>query len=117
MELESLRRSGGAPNANVSSAESPRVAVLEARVEELRRENERLRGGNLATAPSRAGEASSNGQNAGQRTYVVQRNDTLSGISQKMYNTPNRWRDIYEANRNVLPAPERLSPGQTLVIP
>jgi hypothetical protein len=30
--------------------------------------------------------------------YTSKRGDTLSGISQKYYGTPNRWRDIYNFN-------------------
>lgn len=31
-------------------------------------------------------------------TYKAKRGDTLSGISQKYYGTPNRWREIYNFN-------------------
>lgn len=51
------------------------------------------------------------------RVHVVQRGETLSSISQKVYNTPHRWREILEANRETLPRPERLDVGQTLIIP
>ncbi|MCC5844003.1 MAG: tetratricopeptide repeat protein [Verrucomicrobia bacterium] len=51
------------------------------------------------------------------RTYVVRPGDNLSLISQRMYNTPNRWREIMDANREKLPNERSLRPGQTLVIP
>lgn len=50
-------------------------------------------------------------------TYVVQPGDTLSRIATKMYNDGNRWKDIYEANRATLPAPQSIKVGQSLVIP
>lgn len=53
----------------------------------------------------------------GPRTYTVEAGDTLSTISRKMYGTPNRWTEIYDANRDVLPNAQRLSVGQTLRIP
>ncbi|MDA3872872.1 MAG: LysM peptidoglycan-binding domain-containing protein [Kiritimatiellae bacterium] len=49
--------------------------------------------------------------------YTVQRGDTLSGISQKMYGRASNWRKIYEANRSRIPNMNVLSPGIELVIP
>ncbi len=49
--------------------------------------------------------------------YVVKPGDTLSSISRKVYGTTSRWKDIYKANRSVLPSPEALKPGQTLKMP
>lgn len=50
-------------------------------------------------------------------TYRVQRGDTLSRIAAKMYNDPNQWKLIYDANRGSLASPESLRLGQTLIIP
>lgn len=50
-------------------------------------------------------------------SYVVQPGDTLSSISRKAYGSPNKWREIYNANRDRLATPEALKPGQTLKIP
>ena len=49
--------------------------------------------------------------------YIVQPGDTLSRISRKLYNTPGRWRDIYEANRDILPSPHAIRVGQELKVP
>lgn len=47
--------------------------------------------------------------------YVVQKNDTLSGIGKK---TGCQWREIFELNKLVLNHnPDRIYPGQTLLIP
>jgi LysM repeat protein len=51
------------------------------------------------------------------QTYVVQRGDTLASISRKFYKTSTRWKQILEANRNVIDNPKKLTAGQTLVIP
>ena len=51
------------------------------------------------------------------RTYTVQSGDTLSRISSKLYGTPNRWKEIYEANRDRMPSPGTLKLGQQLRIP
>lgn len=50
-------------------------------------------------------------------SYTVQSGDTLSSISRKVYGTPNRWREIYKANRDRMATPEALKPGQSLRIP
>lgn len=49
--------------------------------------------------------------------YKVQKNDTLQKISQKFYGTTKKWQRIYEFNRDVLKAPDKLYPGQSLNIP
>jgi tetratricopeptide (TPR) repeat protein len=51
------------------------------------------------------------------RSYTVQAGDTLSRISQQMYGTSGRWAEIFEANRDQLPSPNALRPGQVLRIP
>lgn len=51
------------------------------------------------------------------RTYRVQKGDTLSSISGKMYNDTTAWRKIYEANKNTMKSPSSLTVGQTLIIP
>jgi len=49
--------------------------------------------------------------------YVVKKGDTLQKISDKVYGTTKRWKNIYEANRKVLKSPNKIKPGQKLVIP
>ncbi|MBW4573406.1 MAG: LysM peptidoglycan-binding domain-containing protein [Tolypothrix carrinoi HA7290-LM1] len=52
------------------------------------------------------------------QTYTVQSGDTLFLIAQKVYGDGNRWREIYEANRNVIGGnPEQIQVGMVLVIP
>lgn len=50
-------------------------------------------------------------------SYTVQTGDTLSSISRRFYGSEARWRDIYNANRDKLPSPQSLKPGQILRIP
>jgi nucleoid-associated protein YgaU len=49
--------------------------------------------------------------------HVVQKGDTLSGISMKYYGSPRRWQKILSANRDRIPDPNRLTPGSRLIIP
>ncbi len=51
------------------------------------------------------------------QTYTVQSGDTLSVIAGKVYNDPNEWRRIFDANKGVLSGPGSVRPGQVLVIP
>jgi nucleoid-associated protein YgaU len=50
-------------------------------------------------------------------TVRVERHDTLRKIAQRIYGDQDRWKDIYDANRNVLRRPEDVKVGQVLVVP
>src|SRR3712207_6749270 len=47
----------------------------------------------------------------------VRRGDTLSSIAEEFYGDPNRFRTIFQANRDVLTDPDVILPGQELRIP
>lgn len=49
--------------------------------------------------------------------HVVQSGETLQEISKRYFQTVRRWKDIADANRGVLPNPDRLRSGIRLVIP
>jgi LysM repeat protein len=68
-----------------------------------------------APATMTAGASVSGGQN--QRRYTVQSGDTLSKISRDFYGSGNHYMKIFEANRNILSDPNKIQPGQELVIP
>ncbi|HEY6544828.1 MAG TPA: LysM peptidoglycan-binding domain-containing protein [Dokdonella sp.] len=51
------------------------------------------------------------------RTYTVERGDSLSKIAKREYGNANRWRVIFEANRDLLDDPDLIKPGQVLKIP
>lgn len=54
---------------------------------------------------------------AARRTHVTQPGETLSGLAAHYLGSSGRYREIYEANRNVLRSPDDLPDGVTLVIP
>ena len=54
---------------------------------------------------------------SGQKTYIVESGDSLSKISQKVYGSTARWREIFEANQSQLKSPHDLKVGMELVIP
>jgi nucleoid-associated protein YgaU len=49
--------------------------------------------------------------------YVVKSGDTLSKIAKKLYGDANRWREIFEANKEQIENPNLIRPGWELVIP
>ena len=51
------------------------------------------------------------------RTYTVEAGDTLWAISQKVYGSGGKYMKIYEANTSLLDSPDKIFPGQKLVIP
>ena len=51
------------------------------------------------------------------RRYTVKAGDSLSKISKEFYGNPSEYMKIFEANRGVLSDPNKLQPGQELVIP
>lgn len=53
----------------------------------------------------------------GMRRHIVQRGDTLQSISLRYYGTRSRFRDIYSANRDVMPNESTLRIGMELRIP
>ena len=54
---------------------------------------------------------------AGGTTYVVQSGDTLWRIARSHYGDGDLYLKIFETNRGILSSPDRIEPGQTLVIP
>lgn len=54
---------------------------------------------------------------AGERTYTVEKGDTLSHIAQAHYGKASKWQVIFAANRDQLEDPDKIHPGQVLRIP
>lgn len=51
------------------------------------------------------------------RPYRIRDGDTLESIAERFLGNPNRAGEIYERNRSILPQPNILPLGQTLLIP
>jgi nucleoid-associated protein YgaU/predicted chitinase len=71
-----------------------------------------VRGKFLKAAPP-----DSEGPIGGSRTVTVQSGDSLSRIAQRELGDGNRWREIFEANRDQIQDPNRIFPGQVLRLP
>ena len=52
-----------------------------------------------------------------ERTYVVEKGDSLSRIAQREYGDANKWHEIYKANSDVIKNPDLIYPGQKLRLP
>ncbi|MCG2712561.1 MAG: LysM peptidoglycan-binding domain-containing protein [Candidatus Omnitrophica bacterium] len=50
-------------------------------------------------------------------TYTVTKGDTLQIISKKVYGTTKRWQKIFEFNKGTLKNPNKIYPGQKILIP
>ena len=48
---------------------------------------------------------------------VVQSGDSLSKIAKQFYGDAGQWKKIHEANRDAVPNPDLIHPGQQLTIP
>ena len=51
------------------------------------------------------------------QTYTVQPGDTLSGIAQEQLGDAGRWPEIFVLNRGSIRDPDRIFPGQILILP
>jgi nucleoid-associated protein YgaU len=65
-----------------------------------------VKGGSSSTAPAAAG-----------RTVTVKEGDSLSKIAKRELGDGNKWREIYEANRDQIKDPDLIHPGQVLTLP
>lgn len=70
-----------------------------------------VRGGSSSTAPE------SRRDDVEVRTYTVVSGDSLSKIAKREYGDGNKWRQIYDANRDKINDPDLIYPGQVLTIP
>lgn len=53
----------------------------------------------------------------GERTYTIEKGDTLSKIAKEHLGHASAWKQIFEANRDVLDDPDRIFPGQVIKLP
>jgi len=73
-----------------------------------------VRSGGSSTAPAVPQPTSTIGSG---KTYVVVKGDSLSKIAKREYGDANKWRTIYEANKDLINDPDLIYPGQDLKIP
>ena len=69
------------------------------------------------TSPAMAAEIAAAAPEADVKTHTVAEGENLSLISKRYYETPNRWMDIYNANKDVMKNENHVVPGMKLRIP
>lgn len=96
------------------------IAMLKQEISALQQELDRLRGAPVrasASAVPAVPAAPAIKTPAVMESYKVVPGDTLSRIAGKVYGDAQRWQEIYQANRSLLPTPQSLKVGQTLQVP
>lgn len=53
----------------------------------------------------------------GEQTYTIEKGDTLSKIAKEQLGHASAWKQIFEANRDVIDDPDRIFPGQVIKLP
>lgn len=92
-----------------------RLSLTEARAMRIYTDAEWRGGAAVATT---AGQAAARPAPPPPRTYTVQPGDTLWAIAKRTLGDGSRWRELYQANQDVIGAdPNKISPGQTLRVP
>ena len=51
------------------------------------------------------------------RFYTIEKGDSLSKIAKAHYGDANKWRDLFDANKEVIEDPDKISPGQQIRLP
>ena len=51
------------------------------------------------------------------RDYTIQSGDSLSKIAKRFYGNAGEWQKIYNANKDQIKDPDKIFPGQKIVIP
>ncbi len=71
--------------------------------------------GSAAATPAKAVQPAS--ASAAPQEYIIKPGDTLSRLSERFYNSPEKWTKIYEANRESVRNPNYIYIGQRIIIP
>jgi len=114
--LATLQRSTDRALAD-SAADRARLDELRSTNASLVDENQRLRAAVATPPPASPSPPAYRPSPAVGRTHFVAAGDSLSNLSQRYYGTPERWREIYTANADLLGPTGTLRVGTMLRIP
>ena len=78
-----------------------------------------VQSGSASTAPMRPATPPADAPAAAPaaRTYTVKAGDSLSKIAKRELGDATRWPEIHAANRDLIPNPDLIHPGQVLKLP
>ena len=51
------------------------------------------------------------------RSYTIKSGDSLSKIAKQFYGDASAWNKIYRANQDLIKDPDKIFPGQKIIIP
>jgi nucleoid-associated protein YgaU len=51
------------------------------------------------------------------RSYTIKSGDSLSKIAKQFYGDASAWTKIHEANKDLIKNPDKIYPGQQIIIP
>ena len=120
---ESIERYIGTMNLNVEALEvtfdaaTSTVTVAGVAPDQQTREKVLLCCGNVASVAAVNDMMTVSDQEPESQFYTVVSGDNLSKISKQFYDTPNKYTQIFEANKPMLTHPDKIYPGQVLRIP
>ncbi|BBP56765.1 peptidoglycan-binding protein LysM [Pseudomonas sp. St316] len=107
----------GSPNVQ-ATVEGDKVIVTGEVASQEEKEKILLAVGNIAGVGSVDDQITVTGPVAKEAKFVtVEKGDTLSAISKRVYGDANKYQKIFEANKPMLSHPDKIYPGQVLRIP
>jgi len=112
MDGEKLFIQGAAPSEDIKNQVWDKIKAVDASFSDL---NCDLSVDSSLPQPPAAAAAVGGGD--GGRIYTVKSGDTLSKIAKEFYGNANEYPKIFEANKDQLSSPDRISVGQELKIP
>lgn len=118
-QLKKHVESVGLGNPNITATVEGDTIILKGEVtSQEEKEKIILAAGNIAGVASVDDQITVTGPVAQAARFVtVEKGDTLSAISKKVYGDPNKYQKIFEANKPMLSDPNKIYPGQVLRIP
>ena len=118
-QLKKHVESVGLGNPNITATVEGDTIILKGEVaSQEEKEKIILAAGNVAGVASVDDQITVTGPVAQAARFVtVEKGDTLSAISKKVYGDPNKYQKIFEANKPMLSHPDKIYPGQKLRIP
>jgi nucleoid-associated protein YgaU len=105
---------GKAPNENIKNEIWNRIKAVDSGYSDLTAD---ITIDSSLPQPAAAAAASVGGSPQRGKKYTVKAGDSLSKIAQQFYGKASEYPRIFEANRDQLSDPDKIRPGQELVIP